>query len=216
MAVDVTVSNLRCCKRTAAVAAAVALLCSFPRVSAGQLAPAHEYEIKAGFVFNFAKFVAWPQDAFKSATDDLRLEVVGHDPFDGALDRLLAGKTIDQHPVVISYSSDLSELPRGHIVFVSGSERKQVQRLLTALNNTAALTVSDIDLFAEHGGVIGLVAAGQTVKFVINRGAAARAGLRVGAGLLSLATVIDRDQSAWSKERAGTLMAAANGWFRPF
>jgi hypothetical protein len=209
MAVEVNGSNRFRFARTASIAIAVALLVSFPHVSAGQLAPAREYEIKAGFLFNFAKFVSWPEGAFTGDTDELRLEVIGHDPFDGALDRLLVGKTIDQHPVVIVYSSDVSSPQRGHIVFVSGSERKQLKKVISVLGGTGALTVSDIDQFAEQGGVIGLVPAGQTVKFVINRGAAARAGLKVAAVLLSLATVLDGSRTASSPEPAGMLTLSA-------
>ena len=53
--------------------------------------------------------------------------------------------------------------------------------------------MSDIDQFAEHGGVIGLVAGAQSIGLVINRAAATRARLRVSSKLLSLATVLDRD-----------------------
>jgi hypothetical protein len=176
----------------ASIAVAVALA-SFPGVSTGQLVPAREYEIKAGFLVNFSKFINWPDDAFTSETDDLRLEVIGHDPFGGALDRLVAGKLINQHPIVIVYSSDVSAGRHGHMVFVSASERKQLPKLLSALAGTPTLTVSDIDQFAEHGGVIGLVAGGQSVGFVVNRAAATRARLRVSSKLLSLATILDRD-----------------------
>jgi hypothetical protein len=209
MAVEVNGVNPCRIGRAASIAAAVALILSLPHVSAGQLAPAREYEIKAGFVFNFAKFISWPKGAFESDTDDLRLEVIGHDPFDGALDRLVAGKMIDSHQVVIVYSSDVSSRRRGHIVFVSGSERKQLPNVIAVLGGAAALTVSDIDQFAEQGGVIGLVAAGQTVKFVINRAAAAKAGLKVAAVLLSLATVLDGTRSAAGPESAATLTLSA-------
>ena len=154
----------------AATIVAVALVAAFPRVTTGQLVPAREYEIKAGFLFNFCKFIDWPDDAFTSARDDLRLEVIGHDPFSGALDRLVAGKSIKDHAVVIVYSKDVSPGPRGHVVFVSASERKRLSVLLSGLIGRPTLTVSDIDQFAEHGGVIGLVAGGQSVGFVVNRG----------------------------------------------
>jgi hypothetical protein len=102
----------------------------------------------------------------------------------------VAGKTINQHGIVIVYSSHITAGPRGHVVFVSGSEYKQLAGVLSALNNTPTLTVSDIDQFAEHGGVIGLVAAGRSVRFVINTEAATRARLRLSSRLLSLATIL--------------------------
>jgi hypothetical protein len=193
LAVEVSEPNPLRLRRVVAITVAAALLTAFPRVSAGQLAPVREYEIKAGFLYNFAAFVEWPEEVFKTKTEDLRLEVIGHDPFDGALDRLLAGKTINQHPVVIVYSSHLTAGPRGHVVFVSGSEFKQLPGLIAALNNTPTLTVSDIDQFAQHGGVIGLVAAAGSVRFVINTEAATRARLRLSSRLLSLATILKGD-----------------------
>jgi hypothetical protein len=198
VAVDVSRLNPLRLDRLVTIGVAIALLTAFPRVSAGQLAPVREYEIKAGFLYNFATFVEWPDGVFKTKTEELRLEVIGHDPFDGALDRLVAGKTINQHPVVVVYSGHATAGPRGHMVFVSGSEYKQVAGLLSALNNTPTLTVSDIDRFAEHGGVIGLVAAGRSVRFVINTEAATRARLRVSSRLLSLATILKGDSAGSS------------------
>jgi hypothetical protein len=194
--------------RTASIVVALALLASFPSVTTGQLVPAREYEVKAGFLFNFSKFIDWPDDAFTSETDDLRLEVVGHDPFGGALDRLVAGKMINEHPLAIVYSSDVSAGQRGHIVFVSASERKQLPKLLSVLIGTPTLTVSDIDHFAEQGGVIGLVAGGQSVGFVVNRAAATRARLRVSSRLLSLATILDRDSVGSTAIGTGSLTYA--------
>jgi YfiR/HmsC-like len=179
--------------RCVSIALVTFLLAWFPRVSAVPLGPAREYEIKAGFLFNFCKFVDWPEDAFKSGTDELRLEVIGHDPFDGALDRLVAGKFIDQHPLRIVYSSAGTTGLVGQMVFVSASQQKQWPRLLALLSRTPTLTVSDIDQFAEHGGVIGLVANGPSLGFVINRAAATRARLRVSSKLMALGTILDRD-----------------------
>jgi|SRR5437762_13600142 len=42
---------------------------------------ASEYQVKAAFLFNFAKFVEWPADAFTSADAPLQICVLGQDPF---------------------------------------------------------------------------------------------------------------------------------------
>ncbi len=47
----------------------------------------NEYQVKAAFIFNFAKFVEWPVDA-SGEPGVLVVGVVGDDPFGGALDRL--------------------------------------------------------------------------------------------------------------------------------
>jgi hypothetical protein len=191
-----TVLNPHLRRRAVSIVLGLAFTAAFPGVSAGQLAPAREYEIKAGFLFNFAKFVDWPDDAFTAESNDLRLEVIGHDPFDGALDRLVAGKLIKTHRVVIGYSRTVSSTRPPHMLFVSGSEQQQLPQILAALKGAPTLTVSDIDRFAERGGVIGLVVEGQSVRFAINRTAAGQARLRVSSTLLSLAKIVGRDTAA--------------------
>jgi hypothetical protein len=110
--------------------------------------------------------------------------------------------------VVIAYSSDVPAGPPGHLIFVSASEQKRVSSVLGAFNGTPALTVSDIDQFADHGGVIGLVGDGPSVRFVINRAAATRARLQVSSKLLSLATILDRDSIGSTAHPTGSLADA--------
>jgi hypothetical protein len=171
------------------LALAVVALAGLARGSAAQPAP-REYEIKAGFLFNFAKFVDWPSDVLVEGVGELRVIVIGHDPFDGALDRLVAGKTIHGHPVTVSYERDLAPGAYAHLVFVSVSEQKRLPALLAALGQAPTLTISDIEHFAEQGGAIGLVDHGSSIKFAINRGAAGNARLRVSSRLLALATIV--------------------------
>jgi hypothetical protein len=47
---------------------------------------AMEYQIKAAFLFNFAKFVDWPTEGHQSGDGLLTFCTLGEDPFHGALD----------------------------------------------------------------------------------------------------------------------------------
>src|SRR5262249_42923351 len=55
---------------------------------------AGEYEIKAAFLYNFAKFVEWPAETFADANAPLILGIVGEDPFGSRLDQMVKGKTV--------------------------------------------------------------------------------------------------------------------------
>jgi hypothetical protein len=190
MAVQVT-SYVRAVSRLIApVFIAAAVVASFPLVGSAQLVKGREYEIKAGFLYNFARLVDWPDEAFKNDAEDLRLVVIGHDCFDGALDRLVAGKMVGRHRVVIGYVNSVENSQHAQMVFVSPSEEKQVPAIISALKASSSLTVSDVDRFAERGGIIGLIMAGGSVHFVVNRAAANQARLRVSSRILSLATVV--------------------------
>src|SRR5262245_37850255 len=74
-------------------------VCSFRAYS--QDAEAREYELKAAFLLNFAKFINWPDGSFANAQAPFAICVVGRDPFGKALDAYFLGKTIESHSVEI-------------------------------------------------------------------------------------------------------------------
>jgi len=60
-----------------------------------------EYLIKAGFIYNFAKLVGWPQGAFAQSDSPIVIGILGTDPFGGIIDRILSDKQIDARHFVI-------------------------------------------------------------------------------------------------------------------
>jgi hypothetical protein len=58
-----------------------------------------EYEIKAAYLFNFAKFVEWPAGTFDSNTSPILIGILGEDPFGDSLNRTIEGKSINGHPI---------------------------------------------------------------------------------------------------------------------
>lgn len=148
---------------------------------------ASEYEVKAAFLFNFAKFVEWPEDAFADPYSPVVIGIIGQDPFNGALDRTISGKSVNGRSLTIKRLSQSQELKTCHIIFVCSSERKRLSQILTSLIGTSVLTVSDMDDFAYAGGVINFVLDNNKVKFQVNSTAAARARLRISSKLLTLA-----------------------------
>jgi hypothetical protein len=158
-----------------------------PRAAAGQAGRAWEYELKATFIYNLIRFIDWPEDVFRSASDPLRLGIIGHDPFNGALDRLLADKTVDRRSIVVVHTASDATAPPANVVFLAASEEKRLASVLAAYCHAPVLTVSDIDNFAARGGVIGLVMEDQVVHFAINRTAADEARLRISAQMFHLA-----------------------------
>ena len=66
-----------------------------------QESPPTEYQLKAAFLLNFAKFVEWPRVAFAEAGSPLVLGILGENPFGDALDRTIKDKTINNRPLVV-------------------------------------------------------------------------------------------------------------------
>ena len=60
-----------------------------------------EYVVKAGFLYNFAKYVDWPEGAFEKADTPIAIGIVGKDPFGEALEKTLKNKTVKDRPFTI-------------------------------------------------------------------------------------------------------------------
>ena len=158
------------------------------RLSAGVNAePLDEYRVKAAFLYNFAKFVDWPAEAFQYAGAPFSICVLGEDPFGRALDDVAAGKSLGERPVAVRRIADARQTSGCHILFVGSSADKRVLSVLATAKQPGLLTVGDAGNFTSEGIIITFTMEKGKVRFEINRTAADRTGLRISAKLLSLA-----------------------------
>jgi len=149
-----------------------------------------EYQVKAAFLFHFAQFVDWPPEAFKDAGAPLTYCTVGEDPFHGALDASMSGKTIDGRPVRVLHFKLGQEVQTCQILFLGAPEKKSLAATLVNLGASPVLTVGESQNFIEQGGMIGFLWEDNKVHFEINLEAAERAKLKISARLLTLAKTV--------------------------
>jgi hypothetical protein len=149
-----------------------------------------EYQVKAAFLFHFAQFVDWPREAFKDATTPLTYCTVGEDPFHGALDASLDGKTIDGRPARVVHFKQAQEIQGCQILFLGTPEKKFISATLANLKASPVLTVGESENFVQQGGMIGFFLEDNKVRFEINLDAAGRAKLKISARLLALAKTV--------------------------
>src|SRR5690348_8895750 len=90
----------------------------------------NEYQIKAVFLLNFAKFVEWPPQAFRDGTDAVTICVLGSNPFGSLLDETVHGQTISGRPVRARVISDPRQATQCHVVFISGAEHRRTHSYL--------------------------------------------------------------------------------------
>ena len=146
-----------------------------------------EYQIKAAFLFNFAKFVDWPATPDASADSPIVIGVLGDNVFHDDLQAAINGKKINNHPLQFHQFHSVLEATNCQILFISPSEKNHFARVVGQLNNASILTVSETDHFIEAGGMINFVIIEKKVRFQINNDAAKKAGLTISSKLLSLA-----------------------------
>lgn len=164
--------------------------------AAAQTSEPNEYAVKAAFLFNFTKFVEWPDGSFNDSKAPIVLGIIGDDPFGESLTIIVAGQKVEGRSIVVQKHRYGDDLRHCHILFVSASERSHVAQILASVQLAGVMTVSDIDGFAEAGGLMQFVLEENRVRFVVNLDAAKQSKLRVSAKLLALARVIHSAQVA--------------------
>lgn len=162
-------------------------MCLALSATRGAAQVASEYDVKAAFLYNFAKFVRWPDEHFPPVTQSFRLCLLGDDPFGGTLDNAVAGKSIQERSFAVQRLDDPQEATSCQMVFVSRSELQRLRRITAILDGAPVLVVGDSQDAVYDGGMIGFHMVGNRVRFMINQDAVARAGLEVSSQLLNVA-----------------------------
>jgi hypothetical protein len=158
-----------------------------PDLGAQPAGGAAEYEVKAGYLYNFTKYVEWPARAFAHASAALVIGVLGDDPFGAVLDVTVQGRTSQDRAVTIRRAHSLGELRGCQVIFLCRSEQSRVPAILTALRGVPVVTVCDAAAAFEAGVMINLTLVAQTVRFEVRLAPAERAGLRFNSRMLAAA-----------------------------
>jgi hypothetical protein len=149
-----------------------------------------EFQVKAAFLYNFAKFVEWPSETFPNASGPIILGLLGGDRFEPVLAETIEGKSANGRPLVIRRLNLEQDLKSCHILFVSGSEQKRVALIAETLRGARVLTVGESSGFARQGGMINFTLEENKIHFEANPDAAMQGGLKFSSKLLALAKIV--------------------------
>jgi hypothetical protein len=155
----------------------------------GQTALQREYEIKAAYIYNFFNYIDWPADTLPPAGSTLTIGILGESPFGPALNPLV-GKKVKGRTLAVKKVSSAKDLEQCQAVFICPSEKARLSEILGQLKDARILTVSEIEGFAEQGGIINFISERNKVRFEINTDAAKRTGLNISSDLLKLAKLV--------------------------
>ncbi len=149
------------------------------------------YVIKAGFIYNFTRFIKWPptENPFEG-NGKFNICVTGDNPFGSILHRLEEKHRLKEHPLKIKLDVSHADFQGCHILFVSFSERFNVEQIVEQTKDFPILTVGDTEGFAERGIDINLLVVENKVKFQISKQCLDAKGFKVSSELLDLATIV--------------------------
>jgi hypothetical protein len=168
--------------------------------SADESGVSREYTIKAAYLYNFARYVQWRTDSFRSDQDPFVIGVLGTDSLGEDLDRIAQAKKVEARKIVVYRFPSPDKYRPCHILFVPRTvEAGQQIETIGRLRSSPVLLIGETPGFAERGGTINFFIEQNRVRFEINQQAARRAGLKISAKLLNLAKLVSEDDGSLEK-----------------
>jgi hypothetical protein len=146
-----------------------------------------EDQLKAAYLFNFAKFVEWPSNAKGS----IRVCFIGAPGVHASLTASVAGKKIGTRAIETSLLQVTESRAGCDIIYLDAALAANV--LVQDVEVSRALTVSEADDFTRRGGVIRLFQHDNRLRFDVNLDNARRASLKISSNLLKLASRVEQD-----------------------
>jgi|GEM_PF-240853 len=177
-------------RQGAATLSMVVLVIFFGATPIAKAAPTSEYELKAVFLLNFARFNGWPKETLPPGTEPLIIGVLGADPFGSALNAAVQGEQVSGHPLEVRRFGRQDDFSQCHMLFISKSEEAYLPAILSFLRGKPILTVSDIDRFVYQKGMIGMQMEQGRVRIQVNFDRTKGEGLEISAKLLRVSLVI--------------------------
>lgn len=154
-------------------------------------APVEEHQVKAAFLYNFARFIAWPAPAAFSERQRFVFCLLGEDPLGQALPERVRDRLVSGVPVAVRSGRTLAELGACDVVYLAGLDGERLDASLRQLAAAPVLTVSGVAGFARRGGMIELYVEAGRVRFAVNVKAMRAAGLEPSSKLLALARLVE-------------------------
>lgn len=152
-----------------------------------------ESEVRAVYLYNFARYITWPAESFPNARTPIRICVMGGAPFGDALDRAVAGETVNGRPIEAVRLGPQDAVRGCHMLYAASTDDRRVTAALASARGRPLLTVGEHDRFLDRGGMIRFRRIDNRVRFDINLRAVEGNGLRISARLLGVAAEVRRD-----------------------
>jgi hypothetical protein len=178
---------LRTLRTSLGLAAALALaLPGLPQAHAQ--AERQEYALKAVFLYNFCRFIQWPDRAFSSPNEPIVIGIIGQDPFGDLLEQTVQGEVVRGRRMIVERYRRPAEI-RSHLLFVSAGEEHRLPEIFAAVGNRSIVTVGETEAFLDRGGMIALAPDGNRIRVRINPNRLRAASLVASSRLLRVAEI---------------------------
>ncbi len=147
-----------------------------------------EYDVKAVFLYNFARYVRWPESL---ESEGLTIVVFGESPIVPPLQEIAGKKAAGRTPLVVRQCLELGRIGRPRILFIAGSAVSKIDGILEEVRGADVLMVGETEGLVARGVAINFVERDGTIKFEVSERRLKEAGIQVSSQLLKLAILVD-------------------------
>ena len=146
-------------------------------------------KIKATFIYNFTKYIDWP-DKYKEG--NFVIGVLGTSSFYNDLTAMLSTKTVGAQKFEIkSFTSAESVTGVCHILFIPADQSAQLPDVLKKMKGKSTLIVTEKSGMAKQGSGINFIVENNKQRFELNKMNIEKYSLKVSSTLMALAIAIE-------------------------
>ncbi|MCP4344945.1 MAG: YfiR family protein [Desulfobacterales bacterium] len=148
--------------------------------------------LKAAWLERFSRFVEWPEESgINDVSKPFVITVIGKNPFGKVLNHLYSTRKIKNKKVEIRNISEPDQISVCHILFISGSMKRNLHKVISVTRSKPILTIGDTRGYAKKKVHINLLhPKKKEFPFEINVKAATESGLVIDSIILDWAVIV--------------------------
>lgn len=144
-------------------------------------AQAQDEKVKAIFVYNFTRYIDWPEKQ-----GDFRILVLGRSPILTELSDIATKKKVGTTSIEVKQVNSSKEINNCHIVYVASSKSDQLPSLLSVSMESNILIICENAGSCKEGAAINFINENGKLSFEISRANILKSGLQVSSSLFGL------------------------------
>lgn len=145
------------------------------------------HEIHAAMLFNFVKYIQWPNEA---EGGDFVLGVMGDEEVFNTLKTWYDGKAKGTKKYVVKKLASAEEANACAVVYLGKSKSREFENIKNAITGKPVLTITDSANLGQKGSHINFKVVDGKLKFEMNQASITGSNLKVSSQLASMAIMI--------------------------
>lgn len=148
-----------------------------------------DYKAYTLYVYNFMKYVEWPQ---AQSNGNFVIAVLGDSPILSELQSLAVLKKIKGRTIIVKKISSIDETQGAHLIYIASGKSSTMSGLKETTKNTPVLIVGEREGLAKKGAGLSFVTTDEDeLKFDINKREIELRQLKISSSLTSLGILIN-------------------------